>query len=601
MMRLSGGQIVTRALIKNGIPWIAGIPGHGCLALVDALYEARNELPVYLVRHEQSAAHMADGYYRVTGKPAAVFTSIGPGALNLAVGLATSYVDSTAMLAFIGETHTYMFGRGVLQELERNRAADSLRALEPLTRYSHLAGRVEQLPSALNRAFKAMNSGRPGPAVIALPMDVQAEGMNIDPDRLSFNNSASTCRPDAAELGKAAQLINTAKRPLIIAGGGALRSGATEVLVQLAERIGAAVITTMAGKSAYPEDHPLYAWHAGSKGTGCGNKLAQSADLVIAVGCRFADETTSSYQAGTSFSIPPAKLIHIDIEPNEIGKNYPVAAGLNGDASIVLAALLEELGKPKIDYRELDYTAEIISTREAWFKELYRLRGSDRSPVTVSQALAEIRAALPRSGYLVTSSGHSQAQVLQEFPFCEPGTHVTTGGFSTMGFSLPAALGVKLARPDKAVVALVGDGDFLMTGQELATAVQYKLPVTVVVLNNSGFLSIRDLQHDVYGEARRFATEFRGTDGDLVSPDFTALASAFGVGAEKVSEPGQVRPALERALASGEPRLLEVTVNREHPWSGGKAAGWWDVPVPEYLTDRRQQYETERSSDQQKI
>lgn len=593
-MRLSGGQIVTRSLIKNKIPWIAGIPGHGCLALVDALYEAQDQLPSYMVRHEQSAAHMADGYYRVSGKPAAVFTSIGPGALNLAVGLATSFVDSTAMLALIGETHTYMFGRGVLQELERNRAADSLRALEPLTRYSHLAGRVEQLPYALNRSFKVMHSGRPGPAVIALPMDVQAEGMEIDPNRLNFASSAPSCRPDSAELCKAARLINAAKRPLIIAGGGALRSGASEALVKLAERIGAAVITSMAGKSAYPEDHPLYAWHAGSKGTGCGNKLASSADLVIAVGCRFADETTSSYRPGKSFSIPPAKLIHIDIDPYEIGKNYPVASGLSGDAKVILEALLEELGKTKTDFREKAYTAEIILTRENWLTELKQLRGSDRSPITVSQALAEIRAALPRSGYLVTSSGHSQAQVLQEFPFYEPGTLVTTGGFSTMGFSLPAALGVKLARPERAAVALVGDGDFLMTGQELATAVQYSLPVVVVVLNNSGFLSIRDLQHDVYGEARRFATEFRTAAGNLVSTDFTALAAAFGVGAEKVSEPGQVRPALERALASGEPRLLEVTVNREHPWSGGKAAGWWDVPIPEYLSERRQKYEAER-------
>jgi acetolactate synthase I/II/III large subunit len=185
-MRLTGGQIAVQALINNNVPWVAGIPGHGCLALVDAMYESRDKLPVYLVRHEQSAAHMADGYYRVTGKPAAVFTSIGPGALNLAVGMGTSYVDSTAILGLIGETHTYMFGKGVLQELERKGAADSIRVFEPLTKFSHLASRVEQLPHALNRSFKAMLSGRPGPAIIALPMDVQAESIEINPIPLKW-------------------------------------------------------------------------------------------------------------------------------------------------------------------------------------------------------------------------------------------------------------------------------------------------------------------------------------------------------------------------------------------------------------------------------
>ena len=599
-MRLTGGEIVVQSMLRNGIPWVAGIPGHGCLALVDAFYEARDKLPVYLVRHEQSAAHMADGYYRVTGKPAAVFTSIGPGALNLAVGLGTSYVDSTAMLALIGETHTYMQGRGVLQELERKRAADSLRVLEPVSKFAHLAGRVEQLSGALNRAYVAMMSGRPGPAVIALPMDVQAEGADVNPEKLLYKKVKNACYPDAADVRRASELLISAKRPLILAGGGVLRSGpaASKALVKLAERTGAAVITTMAGKSAFPEDHLLYAWHAGSKGTACGNYLASGADLILAVGCRFADESTSSYRRGTTYAIPPAKLIHIDLDATEIGKNYPAEIAIVSDALIALETLLDELGEAPFSYREQPYTAEIDKVRSAWFRELTGLRGTDRSPVTVSQALSEIRTAMPRDAYLVTSSGHSQAQVLQEFPFYEPGTLITTGGFSTMGFSLPAALGAKLARQDKAIVALVGDGDFLMTCQELATAVQYNLGVIVVVLNNSGFLSIRDLQHDVYGEARRFATEFTGRAGELTTPDFKALAGAFNVAAERVSEAGQVKPALQRALQAGEPRLLEVMVNREYPWSGGKAAGWWDVPVPEYQVENRRDYEKARAEEE---
>lgn len=600
-MLLTGGQIVARSLVGAGVPWVAGIPGHGCLALVDAFLEEREALPLYLVRHEQSAAHMADGCYRVTGRPAAVFTSIGPGALNLAVGLGTAYVDSTAFLAFVGETHTYMFGRGVLQELERSRAADSLRVLEPAAKFAHLATRVEQLPHALNRAFRAMHTGRPGPAVIALPMDVQADGM-------AFSAPASfdlpqppppPAQPDSPSLARAAGLLREAKRPVFLAGGGVLRSGASAVLLALAERLGAAVITTMAGKSAFPEDHPLYAWHAGSKGTACGNYMASRADLVLAVGCRFADETTSSYRQGSSFSIPPAHLIHVDIDPAEIGKNYPVAAGLAGDARATLEALLEEVGPDRgEDYRTAPYAREIGEVRAAWLQSLAKYRDPGVSPVTVSRALQEIRAALPRHGYVVTSSGHSQAQVLQEFPFYEPGTLVTTGGFSTMGFALPAALGVKLAKPAAPVVALAGDGDFLMTAQELATAVQYGLEVIIIVLNNQGFLSIRDLQTDVYGEARAYATEFRNSRGEPVSPDFAALARSCGVPAQTVSRPGEVGPALQRALQEGGPQLIEVCVNRQHPLSGGAATGWWDVPVPVYLEERRGAYEKARLEEQ---
>jgi acetolactate synthase I/II/III large subunit len=265
-----------------------------------------------------------------------------------------------------------------------------------------------------------------------------------------------------------------------------------------------------------------------------------------------------------------------------------------GDANTILTALAAEIGRPLKDLYNLPYSVEIAGCREAWLAELAALRNSKCEPVSVSQALLEIRSALPRDAYLVTSSGHSQAQVLQEFPFYEPGTLVTTGGFSTMGFSLPAALGVKIAHPQRIVAVLVGDGDFLMTVQELATAVQYDLAVVVIILNNQGFLSIRDLQHDVYGKARRYATEFKTRKGESTSPDFIALAGAFGLKAEKVTRPGEVAGAVKRAVEAAEPRLVEVTVNREHPYSGGKAAGWWDVPIPEYLTEKRKIYEQNR-------
>lgn len=601
-MRLTGGQIVARTLVGAGIPWVAGIPGHGCLALVDAFFEQRGTLPLYLVRHEQSAVHLADGYYRAVGRPAAVFTSIGPGALNTAVGLGTAYVDSTAALALIGEVHSHMTGRGVLQELERVRVADSLRVLEPVTKYAQAVGRVEQLPHALNRALRAMLSGRPGPAALSLPMDVQAEVMDIQlPERVG--EIPPPPHPDPSALSRAVRLLAGAARPVILAGGGALRARCAPDLVRLAERLGAAVVTTMAGKSAFPEDHPLYAWHAGSKGTTMGNTLTASADVLLAVGCRFADESTSSYRRGISFNLPPTRLVQVDLDPAEIGKNYPVEVGLVGEAGAVLAGLVEGLGPPPTDWRDRPYSAEISRLRERWQAELAAGVDPDLCPVTISRTLAEVRAALPRDGFLVTSSGHTQAQVLQEFPCYEPGTLVTTGGFSTMGFALPAALGVKLAHPDRAVLALVGDGDFLMTAQELATAVQYGLGVVVMVANNDGFLSIRDLQIDVLGPERAYATEFVGAGRQGADPGvhFARLAEAFGVGAERVSRPGEVGPALSRALkaaaATGQPRLVEVLTNRAHPHSGGRAVGWWDVPVPGYLADRRAAYTRAREEE----
>jgi len=613
-LRLTGGEIVVETLVRAGVPFLSGIPGHGCLALVDALRRRQRDLPVYVVRHEQSAVHLADGYYRVSGRPAAAFTSIGPGALNTAVALGTCFVDSTAALVLIGETHTHMTGRGVLQEIERGRAADSIRVLEPVAKYSQAVTRVEQLPHALGRALRAMTTGRPGPAVLSLPMDVQAETMPWPagvPGTLEPTHPPRPPRPDPVDLARAARLLAGAKRPVILAGGGVLRSGAraSGALIRLAERVGAAVITTLAGKSSFPEDHPLYAWHAGAKGTTVGNKMASTADVLLAVGCRFADETTSSYRPGLSLAIPPTRLIHADLDPAEIGKNYPVSVGLVADAAEVLEGLVAELdgGAGGANWRGRPYVAELARERADWFASLQPARSPEHVPVTISRALTEIRAALPRESYVVTSSGHSQAQILQEFPFYEPGTLVTTGGFSTMGFSLPAALGVKLARPGATVVAVVGDGDFLMTVQELATARQYGFGVVAVILNNSGFLSIRDLQIDVLGPNQAYLCEFNTPpggvtgDGDGAAVDFAALARSFGVEAETVSRPGEVEPALKRATAraaeTGQPQLLDVHVNRRHPLSGGRATGWWDVPVPGYLERRRAVYDKARGDE----
>lgn len=434
-MKLTGGEIVTEYLIREGIPYVVGIPGHGCLGLVDAFRKYKDRINVIQVRHEQSAAHLADGYYRITGKPLAVFTSIGPGAINTAVGVATSYVDSTAMLVITGGTHTYMKGRGVLQEIERKRWADNIQIFEPIVKAYFRVESIETLPFVLNRAFSQMLTGRPGPVVLELPMDIQSRSIDINlEDIVSDRRRASNNRVkgDSSLIKKAADLLYGSKRPVILAGGGVIASSAEEELKELAEFLGAAVVTTMMGKGAFPEDHPLYAWHTGSKGTACGNSLTRSADVILAIGCRFADETCSSYRHGVSFAIPPTKLIQIDIDPNEIGKNYPVEVGIIGDAKYVLEELLDALKRlgPARDFKNSLYFEDIQRAKKIWFQSLEAwLSNIYKDHIAISRCLRVIRETLPKETIIVTSSGNTQAQIFQEIPFYESRTHITTGDF----------------------------------------------------------------------------------------------------------------------------------------------------------------------------
>jgi len=595
---LTGGQMVAEYLAREGVPYLVGIPGHGCLGLVDA-FLGREDIKILQVRQETAAVHLADGYFRASGKPLAVFTSIGPGATNTAIGLATAYVDSTAVIVFTGDTHTYMFGKGVLQEIERLRDSNFTSVLRPVTKRSWLATEGRQLPSILRRAFLTMLSGRRGPVHISLPMNVQADAAEVLLPEAVSGNLPAPPQPDDAAVQRALSLLGGAQRPVILAGGGVGAAGAWAELRSLAELLGAAVVTTLQAKDVFPNDHPLYGWLTGAKGTSCGIELCTEADVLLAVGCRFADETASSYVPGQALNIPPTRLIQVDIDPAEIGKNYPVQVGIVGDAKATLAALCrcaDESGLRR-EWEGSPYAQHIASRRQAWLEHVARWTDDSREPMMISSLLRRLRRFLDRDAIVVSSSGNTQAQILQEFPFYEPRTNITTGGFSTMGFAFPAALGAKLARPQRQVVAVVGDGDFLMSIQELATAVQHGIPVVTVIANNCGWLSIRDLQADVYGPERALAVEFVDGQGQPCTPHFANIAREFGAYGERISNADQVQPALERAFASGQPAVIEAMVNRQYPYSGGPAQGWWDVPVPTYLAERRAEYERVRAQE----
>ncbi len=578
-MRLTGAEIVLDELIAAGMPYVFGIPGHGDVALFDAALQRRGRIGTVMTIHEQGAAHMADGFYRASGRPCAVFTSVGPGACNTLTGVAQAYVDSTALLAVTGSPHTYMRGRSVLQEVDRQQWADFPSVLRPVTKQSWQVGSVEQLPFVMHRALNRMLSGRPGPVHLDLPMDVQAEAADVAPSDLARRLARSRPRPDAAATERAARLLATAARPVVIDGGGVVTAGAGATLQQVAEHVGAAILTTWMGKGAVPEDHPLYGLHPGSPGSSVGNALLHAADVVLAVGCRFTDWSFSSFHADY-FLRPDAALIQVDLDPAEIGKNAPVAVDLVADAGAAAVDLLEALraAAPPRAWRGSPYHAEIARLRDAWDGELRPAREQQGSPTTISRALAEIRRALPRDGIVAAGAGLPQNQLYQEFPVYEPRTHISSGGFSTMGFTVPGAIGAKLAAPERAVVGIAGDGDFLNTAQELAVAAQLDLGVVYVVLNNQGFTSIRSLQEGLYGPGRAIATEFRRRGADY-SPDFAALARDFGLAGTRVDDPAEIGPALARALAEGGPAVIEVPVGKQ----GLTKAGWWDVPVPAYL------------------
>lgn len=592
-MRLTGGQIIGIALGEYGVEYVAAIPGHGCWSMLDALLEPGSQVPVIQVFHEQSAVHMADGFYRAGGKPMAAMTSIGPGAANTIMGLATAYADSTSLLLLTGGPATHMRGHGVMQELDRARDNNFPRLVEPVTKRHWEISRVDALPSALHRAFSAMLTGRPGPVHIEVPMDIQADAADVTIHPLAGRLPRGRIHPDPDVIQEAADLLLSARRPVIVAGGGVITADGSEHLRALAEVLSAPVVTTWNGKGSMPEDHRLSAGSIGQTGATAANLLAAYADVVLAIGCRFTDWSASSYRKGVTFSLPPAQLIHCDLDPHEIGKNYPVEVGIVADAGIVLRDLVAAVGDGRKDGEQ--YLLEIEGLKMEWERMVAKRRDSDEAPMTSQRPLKELRKILPRDGIVVVGSGNTQGAVKQTFPVYEPRTHLTSGGYSSMGWAVPAAIGAQLARPDRKVVCVLGDGDFMQTMQEIAGCVTNALPVVFLVQNNSGYMSIRGGQRKITD--RHVASEFNRRDGSSYSPDFTAVARDFGLESWRVDTPDRLAPSLEGALQCGGPALVEVTTARDA--AGPYVPGWWDFPVPAYIDDARQdEYWAERAEEQ---
>lgn len=593
MTKLTGSQIVAQTLKNYGVEYVAGIPGHGIWTLTDAFLEEDSKLKFIQVFHEQSAVHLADGYYRVSGKPMVAVTSIGAGASNTVIGMATAFTDSTSVMLITGGPPTHMRGHGLLQELERYTDNDFPKIAEAVSKRHWVATRVEEMPFIMHRAWSSMATGRPGPVHIEIPMDVQAEAAEVELHAVEERLPIGRVFPDPEAISAAVALLKEAKRPVMVIGGGVITGEAWGEVYNLAEALQIPVVTTWNGKSGFPEDHPLFAGSVGQTGTICGNSIAANADVIIAVGCRFTDWSSSSYAKGVTFSIPPSRLIHIDIDPHEIGKNYPVTVGIVSDARHALDHILKALEGETVERTE--YMLVLKQLQNEWEAKLAQRRDSERFPFTSQRPLGALRKVFPRDTIVVVGSGNTQGAVKQTFPVYQPRTHLTSGGFSSMGWAVPAAIGAKLAAPNQPVVCILGDGDFLMTSQEIAICKTNGIPVVFLIQNNAGYMSIRGGQRKQ--TSRHIGTEFTTPDGKAYSPDYKAMGESFGLKSWRVERPEDLEPILQQALELNEPVLIEIPTDRDA--AGPFVPGWWDFPIPEYITDERQdEYKVLRQSEQ---
>ncbi|WP_135302794.1 thiamine pyrophosphate-binding protein [Haloarcula amylovorans] len=575
MVRLNGSEIIAEYLEREGVDHIVGIPGHGSTLMIDAFNDS--SVDVVQPRHEQGAAHLADGYARASGDPLVVYTSIGPGATNTVTGVATAFVDSVPMVVLTGGPQTHEYGQGILQEIERKRPGDFPNVMEPITKQTFQVHDVEQLPRTLRRAFQEAVTGRPAPVHVEIPMDVQSAVGDVDiPDPA---HSRAQYRPagDPRAVSEAVELLQDADRPVILPGGGAMLAEAWDEVLELAEFLQAPVSPTFQGKGIVPEDHDLFVGYAGAWGTTAGNELCSSADVILALGCRFSDLHTSSFDPGVSFEIPPTKLVHVDIDSHEIGKNYPVEVGVQGDAKVVAQQIRDELEErtDPVSSEDNEYYDEVQRRWNEWEQRIEERHTDDTVPLNMARVLGGLRDVLDRDAIVTTGAGHSQDITNPEFPVYEPRSNISAGGFSTMGFALPASMGAKLAAPDRQVVSIQGDGSFLHCNQELIAAVQEDIDVNVLVLNNHAWLSIRNLQVTQSGWDRVIATEF-DEEHDY---DAVGMAESMGVEfAERVFEADDLDSALEKMVEHDGPALVEAVVERDSTETGGIMTGAWHLP-----------------------
>lgn len=532
----SGAKVVVESLRKEGVDTIFGYPGGAVLPLYDELYDA--DIRHILVRHEQGAAHAADGYARATGRVGVCLATSGPGSTNLVTGIANAYMDSVPIVAITGQVPTNMIGNDAFQE------ANITGITMPITKHNYLVTDANDLPKCIKNAFCIASTGRPGPVLVDIPKDVFVAEINFNyPESMDLRGYKPTIRGHGLQIKKAAELIQKAERPVIYAGGGVISSNASDELRMLAELIDAPVTTTLMGKGAFPETHPLSLGMLGMHGTRYANYAVTEADLMIATGVRFDDRATGKIEEFAK----NAKIIHIDIDPAEIGKNTSVDIPIVGDVKSVLSMLISRLNK-----RAGNEWNKKISK---WKKEYplgYKKVGNAIKPQFIAEKIYET---CP-DAIIATDVGQNQMWAAHFFKFTKPRTFISSGGLGTMGFGLPAAIGAKVGCPAKTVFDIAGDGSLMMTCQELATAVENDIPVKVAILNNSYLGMVRQWQELFYD--KRYSHTYLGS-----RTDFVLLAKAFGAVGMRVEKKEEVESAIEEAIEINKPVVIDFRIEQE--------------------------------------
>ncbi len=534
----TGARTLIEALQREGVDTIFGYPGGVVLPIYDELYDS--SIRHILVRHEQAAAHAADGYARASGRVGVCLATSGPGACNLVTGIATAYMDSIPIVALTGQVPTALLGNDAFQE------SDITGITMPITKHNYLVKNAADIDRVVKEAFYIAGTGRPGPVLIDLPKDVsmgEVDEASSPPPAISLRGYQPTYEGHVRQIDKAVDLIAEAERPLVYAGGGVILSGASAELREFIETAAIPVTTTLMGLGAIPGDHPLNLGMLGMHGTAAANFAVTECDLLVAIGVRFDDRVTGKIEAFA----PNARIIHIDIDPAEIGKNKKVDVPIVGDVGRVLRAMLARM-KKRGD------TANWVNRAAAWkaqFPPSYR--DDDRlRPQYVIQQLSDL---MKGEGIVTSEVGQNQMWTALYYCFRKPRSWITSGGLGTMGYGFPAAIGAHFARPDETVVDVAGDGSFQMNIQELATVAHNNIPVKVVILNNMYLGMVRQWQELFYD--RRYAYT------ELSPVDFVKVANAYGVEGIRVEEKADVRGALETALSHDGPFVLDFRIERE--------------------------------------
>jgi acetolactate synthase-1/2/3 large subunit len=540
-LKLKGAEILLHCLKEEGVDTIFGYPGGMVLPIYDALYNS--DIRHVLVRHEQGAAHAADGYARATGKVGVCLATSGPGATNLVTGIATAYMDSIPMVAFTGQVVTAQIGRDAFQE------ADITGITLPITKHNFLLDRTEDLPQVIKEAFYIARTNRPGPVVVDLPKDLMEKEIEFNgyPEEANIRGYRVLKGVNAGQVITAAEMIQNAQRPLIYAGGGVISSNAAAELKELAEMMKIPVTTTLMGIGGFPGNNYLALGMPGMHGTRYANYAIGECDLLIAVGVRFDDRVTGRLE----HFAPGAQIIHIDVDAAEIGKNINAGIPIVGEVKEVLQALIQRL-KPVDDFSPWHETID------RWKEDAPLGYNSDNSTRIMPQMVIEKIYEKTRGEAIITTEvGQHQMWTAQYYKFTEPRTFITSGGLGTMGYGFPAAIGAKFAYPDKTVIDIAGDGSIQMNIQELATAVDYKLPVIICILNNQFLGMVRQWQGLFYGGRYSF------TDVSC-QPDFVKLAEAYGAKGMRVKNAEDIDSALEEALqVTDRPVVIDFWVERE--------------------------------------